>query len=51
MILRNALPFIFCICGLGLACNFNSTLCFYAGILLLLVACLIWERRLENQQG
>jgi len=51
MILRNVLPIIYSVSGLGMACNFNSPLCFYSGILLMLVACLIWERRLENQQG
>jgi len=50
MILRNILPIFYSICGLGLACNFNSSLCFYSGILLMLVACLIWEQRLENRQ-
>jgi len=51
MILRNVQPLVYLISGLGMTCNFNSSLCFYSGILLMLIACLIWERRLEHQQG
>jgi len=51
MILRNVQPIIYFISGLVLTCNFNSSLSFYSGILLMLIACLIWERHLENPQG
>jgi hypothetical protein len=49
MILSKALPYVCFICGLGTACSIDSALSFYPGILLMLSACMIWIRRLENQ--
>jgi len=49
MTLHNFQPLVYFISGLVMTCNFNSSLSFYSGILLMLIACLIWERRLENQ--
>jgi len=50
MILRNALPFTCIISGLCLAFNLDLSLSFYTGILLMLIACLIWLKRLEERQ-
>jgi len=49
MSLHNFLPLVYFISGLVMTCNFNSPLSFYPGILLMLIACLIWERHLENR--
>ena len=48
MRLKKALPFLCFICGLVSAYNFDSALSFYPGILLMLIACIIWMKRLEN---
>jgi hypothetical protein len=47
MSLNEALPYVFATSGLGMACNIDSLLSFHSGILLLLIACLIWIRQLE----
>jgi hypothetical protein len=49
--LSNILPFVYFMGGLGLTCNFNSSLCFHSGNVFTLLACLIWARRLESKQG
>jgi hypothetical protein len=49
MILKRALPFLCFICGLAGAYNIDSAPSFYPGILLMLIACIIWMKRLENQ--
>ena len=51
MILGNFQPLAFFTSGLVMICTFNSSLAFYSGILLMLIACLIWGRHLENQEG
>jgi len=51
MTLRNVQPVTCFISGVVLTCNLNSSLSFYSGILLMLIACLIWQRHLENPQG
>lgn len=45
---HNALPFLFILSGLGLASNTASPLSFNVGILLMLIACLIWMKRLSH---
>jgi hypothetical protein len=47
MTIKWAFPYIFFICGLGGASDYDSALSFYSGILLMLVACLIWIKQLE----
>lgn len=48
--MNKAIPYVYSICGLGLVCNFESLLSYCSGILLMLVACLIWMRRQEGMQ-
>jgi len=48
MTLKNALPFVIFLCGLANACDYDSSLNFFPGILLMLLACLIWLKRLEH---
>ena len=49
MTLKNSLPFGIFLCGLGNACDYDSALNFFPGILLMLFACLLWLKRLERQ--
>ena len=51
MWLNKALPCVFAITGLGIACIFDSLLGFESGLLLMLIACLIWMKRLEHRPG
>jgi hypothetical protein len=48
MTTKKVFPYIYFICGLASACDYDSALSFYPGILLMLVACLIWIRQLES---
>ena len=51
MWLNKALPCVFAVTGLGIACIFDSLLGFESGLLLMLIACLIWMKRLEHRPG
>jgi len=50
MRLNRALPYIFALTGLGMASNLDSPLGFDSGLLLMLIACLIWMRQMEHRQ-
>lgn len=43
------LPYVFALCGLGMVCKIDSPLAYYSGLLLMLIACLIWIKQLERQ--
>ena len=49
MYLNKFLPYLYALCGLGMVCNIDSTLGYYSGLLLMLIACLIWTKQLERQ--
>ena len=51
MYLKTVLPSL-CFCGgLGLiTCNINSALDYFSGSLLMLLACIIWIKRADQQQ-
>ena len=49
MIQRNAVPLLCAVGGLAMSINISSALSFNTGILLMLIACLIWMRRLGHQ--
>jgi hypothetical protein len=49
MTLRKIIPCVIFIGGLVVACDYDSALCFFPGILLMLFACLLWLKRLERQ--
>ena len=51
MIPNKTLPYVIFTCGLLSACNVDSSFSFYPGILLMLIACLIWERQLEHKKN
>jgi hypothetical protein len=50
MTLKKALPYTCFIFGLVSACDYDYALSFYPGILLMLVACLIWIKQLEPRR-
>jgi hypothetical protein len=49
MRLNKFLPYVYAISGAYMASNLDSLLAFHAGVLLMLVACLIWIKQLEHQ--
>ena len=50
MSLSKFLPYVYAICGLVMVCNIDSLLSYYSGLLLMLIACLIWTKQLERQE-
>jgi hypothetical protein len=50
MYLKKALPSLCFFSGLGLTCNIDSALDYFSGSLLMLLACIIWIKRADQQQ-
>ena len=51
MLKRTVIPYVYFISGLGFLSYFGSELSFLLGSLLVLVACLMWLRRLEHRHN
>ena len=49
MYLNKFMPYVCAMVGVGMAYSMDSLLGFHAGLLLMLVACLIWIKQLEHQ--
>jgi hypothetical protein len=50
MSLTRFLPYVLTLTGLGLASNIDNPLSYNSGFVLLLLACLIWIRRLDHRE-
>ena len=48
--MNKAIPYVCSGTGLVMICNINSALCYFTGAFLMLFACLIWIKRLEQPQ-
>lgn len=45
------IPYVIAISGAGMVCNIGSPFGFYSGILLMLLASLIWAKQLEHHKS